>query len=192
MTSTSTATFEIHRIKDGGAQMRAEMRAETVADYADDMLGGATFPAIIVFHDGADHWLADGFHRISAARKIGRETIEADIREGTARDAILYRIGSNASHGLRRTQADKRHAVERLLTDPEWARWSDRKVAEIAKVDHKTVGKIRRELAGEIPRTNGKPNGAGGSIVESILATLSDEKLVAECKRRGLTVAPDV
>jgi hypothetical protein len=52
---------------------------------------------------------------------------------------------------LRRTQADKRRAVERLLKDPEWAQWSDRKIAEAAKIDHKTVGAIRRELAGEFP-----------------------------------------
>ena len=164
--------IEIARIKDGGAQMRVEMRAETVHDYADDMLDGATFPPIIVFYDGTDYWLADGFHRVEAARKIGRETIDAEIREGSPRDAILYGIGSNASHGLRRTQADKRRAVERLLKDPEWARWSDRKIAEVAKVDHKTVGKIRRDLSGEFPtgkslkrgefpRPNGKPNGRG-------------------------------
>src|SRR5262245_57379811 len=77
---------------------------------------------------------------------------------------------------MRRTQLDKRRAVERLLSDPEWARWSDRKIAEAAKVDHKTVAKIRREFAGdgevpaqkvaksqasnggEIPRANGKPS----------------------------------
>jgi len=99
---------------------------------------------------------------------------------------------------LRRTQADKRRAVERLLADPEWARWSDRKVAEIAKVDHKTVGKIRRELSGEIPtgklvngeipKPSGKPNGSG-SVVESVLKSISDEALIAECRRRGLAVA---
>ena len=148
-----------------------------------------------------DYWLADGFHRVGAARKIGRETIEAEVKDGSARDAILHGIGANASHGLRRTQADKQRAVERLLKDPEWARWSDRKIAEVAKVDHKTVGKIRRDLsgefptgkslkspAGEIPRPIGKPNGSG-SVLESVLATLSDEALIAECRRRGLAVA---
>ena len=164
--------IEIARIKDGGAQMRVEMRPETVQDYADDMLDGAIFPPIIVYFDGTDYWLGDGFHRVEAARKIGRETIDAEIKEGSARDAILHGIGANASHGLRRTQADKRRAVERLLKDPEWARWSDRKIAEVAKVDHKTVGKIRRDLSGEfptgkslkspggeIPTPIGKPNG---------------------------------
>jgi hypothetical protein len=111
--------ISLAHIKDGGAQMRVEMRPETVDDYANDMLDGASFPPIIVFQDGCDFWLADGFHRVEAGRKIGRETIVAEIREGSCRDAILHGIGSNAAHGLRRTQSDKRRSVERLLKDPE-------------------------------------------------------------------------
>jgi len=184
-------------IKDGGAQVRVEMHPETVADYAADMLDGAVFPPVIVYHDGSDYWLADGFHRVEAARKIDRTEIEAEIRKGTARDAILHGIGSNATHGLRRTQGDKRRAVERLLTDPEWAAWSDRKIAQLAKVDHKTVGKIRRELTGEIPTPSpidgeipaptDKPK-ERGSVLADVLRSVSDDLLVAECHRRGLTV----
>jgi ParB-like nuclease domain len=184
-------------IKDGDAQMRVEMHPETVADYAADMLDGAVFPPVIVFHDGADYWLADGFHRVEAARKIDRKEMEVEIRDGTARDAILHGIGANATHGLRRTQADKRRAVERLLTDPEWAAWSDRKIAQLAKVDHKTVGKIRRELtgeiptpkpmSGEIPTPTGKPK-ERGSVLADVLRSVPDDLLVAECRRRGLTV----
>jgi hypothetical protein len=188
------------RIKDGGAQMRVEIRVETVNEYANEMLDGAVFPPIVAFDDGADLWLAEGFHRVEAKRKIGHETIMAEIRKGSARDAILYGIGANATHGLRRTQADRRRAVERLLKDPEWARWSDRKIAETAKVDHKTVGTIRRELAGEFPTTkaakvkpgefptaNGKPNNRA-SLLGDVLRTIPDDVLVAECRRRGLTV----
>ena len=65
-------SIPLDRIKDGGAQMRVEMRPETVNDYAADMLDGAVFPPVIVFDDGTDLWLADGFHRVEAARKIER------------------------------------------------------------------------------------------------------------------------
>src|SRR5215467_201035 len=141
----------LSNIKDPGAQMRIEMRAETVNDYAEAMLNDADFPPVILYHDGTDYWLGDGYHRVAAARKIERKTIKAEVREGKARDAILCGIGANATHGLQRTQADKRQAIERLVNDPEWARWSDRKIADAAKVDHKTVAKVRRELSGEIP-----------------------------------------
>jgi hypothetical protein len=197
-----TQIVPLARIKDGGAQMRVEMRVETVNDYANDMLDGAVFPPVVLYDDGTDLWLADGFHRLEAVRKINRETIVAEIRVGTMRDAILHGVGSNAAHGLRRTQADKRRAVERLLKDPEWARWSDRKIAEVAKVDHKTVGAIRRELTGEFPTTtakgksgefataakpNGKPNNRG-SLLGDVLHSIRDDDLIAECRRRGLTV----
>jgi ParB/Sulfiredoxin domain len=198
--ATRVEPIPLAHIKDGGAQIRVEMRPETINDYANEMLDGAVFPPIVVFHDGCDFWLADGFHRVGAARKIGHETIVAEIREGSSRDAVLHGVGSNAAHGLRRTQADKRRAVERLLTDPEWARWSDRKIAEAAKVDHKTVGTIRRELAGEFPNTkaakvksgefptaNGTPNNRA-SLLGDVLPTIPDDVLVAECRRRGLTV----
>ncbi len=119
----------ITMIGDSGAQMRVEMKPDVVLDYAEDMASGATFPPVVVYHDGTEYWLADGFHRVAAARKLERDTIEAEVIEGTARDAIIHGIGSNASHGLRRTQADKRRAVERLLRDEEWGTWSNRKIA---------------------------------------------------------------
>lgn len=189
----------LSNIQDGGAQMRVEMKPDVVREYADEMAAGVTFPPVIVYHDGTDFWLADGFHRVAAARKLDRETIVAEVHEGGDRDAILHGIGSNASHGLRRTQADKRRAVERLLRDQEWSKWSDRKIAKVAKVDHKTVARVRRELLGgefptgshpngEFPRTNGKPKPTGGSVLKDLLATVSTEVLIEECERRGLRV----
>ena len=192
-------SIALRDIQDGGAQMRVEMRPDVVREYADDMAAGAIFPPVVVYHDGADYWLGDGFHRVEAARKIERETIDAEVLDGDARQAILHGIGSNASHGLRRTQADKRQAVERLLRDEEWTKWSDRKIAKFAKVDHKTVAKVRRDLLGgefptagrpngEIPRTSGKPNSTGGSVLMDMLRTVSTEVLIEECERRGLKV----
>ena len=186
-------------IQDGGAQMRVEMKPDVVLDYAADMAAGATFPPVVVYYDGTDYWLGDGFHRVEAARKLERETIDAEVLDGDARQAILHGAGSNASHGLRRTQADKRRAVERLVRDEEWGKWSDRKIAKVARVDHKTVAKVRRELLGgefptpgrpngEIPRTNGKPNPTSGSVLKDLLKTISTEVLIEECERRGLRV----
>jgi hypothetical protein len=38
-------------------------------------------------------------------------------------------VSANAPHGLRRTNADKRRAVVRLLEDTEWSQWADREIA---------------------------------------------------------------
>lgn len=131
---------------DGGTQMRADLNEGTVAEYADAMSNGAEFPLIVVFHDGAKYWLADGFHRFFAARQANLDALPADIRQGTRRDAILYAACANTSHGLRRTNADKRKAVMALLEDEEWSRLSDNDIAQRCGVTHPFVGKLRASL----------------------------------------------
>ena len=173
---------------------------DTVASYAEDLKAGATFPPIRVYHDGAEYHLADGFHRVEAARQIGLDAILAEVVQGTSRDATLAACAANATHGLRRTNEDKRRAISAMLTDPEWAVWSDRAIAKACAVDHKSVARVRRELTaqkgGEIPSQtdeHGKPSGSeeiptGGSMVERMLASIATEALIAECRRRGIEV----
>src|SRR5215469_12955798 len=111
---------------DPGCQSRVTLNAGIVAEYAEVMKSRGSddaFPPIVVFHNGKGNWLADGFHRYEAARKAGLESIKADIRSGDRRDAILHSVGANTTHGLRRTNADKRRAVSMLLEDKQWLRW---------------------------------------------------------------------
>lgn len=131
---------------DGGTQPRSEINEGAVRDYAEALSNGVEFPPVIVFHDGKDYWLADGFHRWHAHRHAGIAEIRADLKAGTRRDAVLFAIGANATHGLQRTNADKRRAVEMLLADTEWAAWSDHEIARRAAVSHAYVGRIRRSL----------------------------------------------
>lgn len=104
---------------------------------------GAVFPPVTAFYDGSHYWLADGFHRLSAALELDYVKITADIRQGTRRDAVLYSIGANATHGLSRTNADKRRAVERMLHDEEWRGWSDREIARRCAVSNRFVSNLR-------------------------------------------------
>ena len=151
--TTRAATIRNDAIKvDGGTQMRAQLDAATVAEYADTMAasGWGAFPPIIAYYDGSDYWLADGFHRLAAWRSLADFSdalIPADVRSGTRRDAILHAAGANASHGLRRTNADKRRAVETLLRDEEWAKWSNGEIARRCAVSDVFVGKVRDDLS---------------------------------------------
>lgn len=141
--------LELEQIRiDGGTQSRVELSQETVAEYAQAFQAGAQFPAVVVFFDGAYYWLADGFHRYFGARDAGESAISVQVVNGTQRDAVLYSLKANATHGLKRTNADKRKAVETLLKDAEWAAWSDNAIAKACTVDHKTVAKIRAEHLG--------------------------------------------
>ena len=133
---------------DGGTQSRVELNNATVEEYAEAMHEGATFPPVVVFFDGATHWLADGFHRYFGADHAGLEEIAADVRQGTQADAQLFSFGVNADHGLRRTNADKRKAVTGALHHPVSCKWSDRQIAKHCGVSDKTVAAVRDSHCG--------------------------------------------
>lgn len=133
---------------DGGTQPRSYIDAAVVDDYATAMEDGADFPPPIVFYDGTDYWLADGFHRFEAKRQNGNKTVKCDVRQGTQRDAVLFSVGANATHGMRRTNADKRRAVLVLLNDSEWSTKSDRWIADHASVSNRFVSNLRPTVNG--------------------------------------------
>jgi len=145
---------------DGGTQSRVELNEDVVAEYAEAMIDGATFPPVVVFFDGSNHWLADGFHRFFGAKKADFQDISVEIRPGAKRDAVLFSVGANGSHGLRRSNADKRRAVETLLKDAEWTAWSDNAIAKACGVTHKTVSAHRKSILGISQDTE-----RGGSIL---------------------------
>ncbi len=130
-------------VTDAGTQVRAGLNEATVTEYAEALADGAKFPPVIVFHDGDRYIAADGFHRIHAAIRNGATQIECDVRKGNKSDALKFALGCNAHHGLRRTNADKRHAVGMALK--EFPKLSDRALAEICIVSDHFVGDIRRE-----------------------------------------------
>ena len=147
-------TLELKQIRiDGGTQPRVEMDQDVLAEYAELLRNGTTFPPVTVFFDGVAYWLADGFHRYHAHRMVGHDSIAVDGQDGGLREAILYSVGANTEHGLRRTNEDKRKAVETMLTndivskDNEGIPRSDRGVAKLCRVHHGTVSRIRKELS---------------------------------------------
>lgn len=131
---------------DGGMQSRVELNNTTVEEYSEAMADGAEFPPVVVFFDGASHWLADGFHRYFGAEQAGLESIAADVRQGTQLDGQLFSFGVNASHGLRRSNADKRKAVTGALQHPVSGKWSDRQIAKHCGVGNQLVGDVRRSI----------------------------------------------
>lgn len=145
--------LELVRIN-GGTQSRVELNAATIADYTEAVRAAVDLPPVIAFLDGGVFWLADGFHRFHAHRAAGATEINADVRIGTQRDAILYSVGANASHGLRRTNEDKRRAVMTLLTDPEWSTWSNEAVARACNVSPHTVASAKVSISANTEISN--------------------------------------
>ena len=135
---------------DGDTQSRAAVSGETVAEYADAMRDGATFPPITLFHDGSNYWLADGFHRVVASRRFGASEIAADVQIGTREDALWFAIGANKANGIRPNKGDVKHAVELALRT--WPEKTQQAIAEQVGCAQSFVAKTKSQfITGDKP-----------------------------------------
>lgn len=140
---------------DDDIQQRSEGCDNHVVDEYRQLWDADTaFPPVDVFDDGAKKWLADGFHRVVSARHAGKETIRARIHQGKRRDAIVFACGENNSHGIRRTNSDKRKAVITLLKL--FTNRSNRWIAEKALVGHPFVQSLKLQLESNSSLHNGQ------------------------------------
>ena len=137
-------TIPIAKIKvDAATHPRDQLDVQTAEEYGQAMKAGEKFPPIVVFQKGKQYFLADGMHRLEGAKRFGLKEIEADVRQGSRRDATLFAVAANHKHGLRRTNKDKRKAVEIVLADREWRKWSVNRIADLCHVSWDLVDEIR-------------------------------------------------
>jgi hypothetical protein len=154
---SSTSYLALDEIRrDGGTQPRAAIDLKHVKLLEEQIEDGKELEPVVVFYDGESYWLADGFHRYAAHKNQDKEAIACFIHQGTRREAVLYSVGANANHkpALPRSREDKRRAVMTLLQDPEWGKWSNYKIAEVAIVNEKTVRNIRASLTTDFRSDN--------------------------------------
>jgi len=142
--------------RDARTQSRAGLDQDHVQRLFEAYAHGPTIeqmPPIQVVYDPKAKLLVcwDGHHRIAGAAKAGLRELPAEVTEGTVRQAIELAAGANRTHGLPRSRADNRRAVEILLGEACWAKRSDRWIAERVGISHPTVAKIREELADRRP-----------------------------------------
>lgn len=129
-------------------QVRAAIHGETVDRYAEHLQtpGAVPLPPIVVF--GPDsrgfYFLSEGWHRYEAHKKAKRTTILATVKEGGWKEALEHALGSNATHGLPRSNKDKRRVVELALIH--WATKSDQMIADTCAVTRVFVLGVRKEL----------------------------------------------
>lgn len=57
-------------------------------------------PPVVVYRTPEGLLLVDGYHRVAAALRLGRTSIEADIRDGTRSDALEFAIANAAKQGV--------------------------------------------------------------------------------------------
>jgi len=141
-------------------QIRKTLDRQVIDAYKEDIEHGAIMPPLIVFAEqGSQRFiLADGFHRLLAAINAGQKEVDVEVHEGRMLEALIYALGANAGHGLRRTNADKVNAVKIALKDPAISQMTQREIADICRVSHSTVCReIRRSTLGGKSGGNGEP-----------------------------------
>src|SRR5262245_1722255 len=175
---------------DPRAHVRPAIDSGVVTVYAERMAAGDVFPPIVVYRDGLTYRLADGWHRVHAARQLGETSIRADVRVGSERDALWYGLGAQRQHGYRLTDADVRRAV--MLAITAWPDVSGRAIADQVGCAKSYVDSVRRDL--RRVDTTGHPASPvigrdGKQYSSSPEAQAEKRRRAAECFAIGMSVA---
>jgi hypothetical protein len=136
---------------DKGTQTREAIDQKTVTEYAEVIMNKDTLPPLVVFYDGINYYLADGFHRYFAYKQTVTPDVEVEVINGTLRNAQEYALGTNDKHGLKRTNGDKRNAVLIALNDLEWSLLTNREIGKLCRVSHTFVNAIKEKLEADKP-----------------------------------------
>jgi hypothetical protein len=131
---------------DGGTQPRQEINYDVVKDYAELMRDGVTFPPVTVYFDGAEYWLADGFHRYHATKANATATIEAEVVTGSVDDAEEYSFTANGGRGNDLTKEDKKAIIRRMLLKERYAGWSQERIAKHVHVSAMFVSRVKASM----------------------------------------------
>jgi ParB-like chromosome segregation protein Spo0J len=88
---------------------RSHLNADRVDHYMETLDDASP---VTVFRTNIELILSDGHHRVEAARRLGRTTIEADVRPGSRDDALQFAIDhAKEPRGL--TEAEVITAIRR-------------------------------------------------------------------------------
>ncbi len=125
-------------------QVRKKLNKDVIELYMQDILDGAKMPAVVAFAEAGSsrYVLADGFHRLLATVNAEIDEIEVDVYEGGMHEALEYALSANRAHGLRRSNADKIHAVEMALKDPAFSKLLQTEIADLCGVSVSTVSRV--------------------------------------------------
>lgn len=175
---------------DGGTQPRVELDQDLVKEYAEVMRDGVVFPPVEVFHDGSEYWLVDGFHRYFSYKANGIASIEAVVHTGTLREAQFYAWKVNNKHGNRLKPQDIRAIIRIMLTDEEYSKWSNNKIAKELNVSSMTVGRVRVAMQEEAK----KPAQTTVTYVDKHgnTTTMKTDKIKKKAPTQRPTTKPDV
>ena len=143
---------------DGGTQPRGRLDDDVVERYAEAMVAdlwdfSKSSAPITVFSNSSTktYWLADGFHRVAAAKKAGLACVEVDIRQGGKREAKWFSFGVNAEHGYARGKDDVARILKAIFEDTEWRAIPLREISRHTRIPFETVRRHHEKIAASDP-----------------------------------------
>lgn len=147
--------IDINAIRtDPRCQSRTGIDPGLVHEYAEHLREGAVLPPLSTIVIGDEHYLYDGFHRLTAYREAGATTVEVNAEPGDIWDAIERSCAVNNTHGKRRASVDKHRAVETMLTvmEHKGESWSNREIARRCAVSSRFVDNLVSANGAQIQR----------------------------------------
>lgn len=89
-------------------------------------------------------YVVDGRHTLKGWIKLGKKNVPCSVQAGTWAEAVIAAASANQEHlGLRRTNADKRKAVEAILELPDAHQWTNSRIAQQIGVSGEFVRQCR-------------------------------------------------
>lgn len=131
-------------VMDAGTQIRVALNEGTIIEYSERMLAGDKFPPADVFFDGKGYYLADGFHRVLAAKRANLSVFACNVHPGAADRGLWFALAANRRNGLQRTTADKQRAIE--LAFNKFPEKTQQQIAEQVGCSQQYVAKIQNQL----------------------------------------------
>jgi hypothetical protein len=131
-------------IRDPRCQSRTGVDPWLVQEYVVALKEGAVMPPLSTIQAEEGHYIYDGFHRYEAYMRTEAKEIEVETEPGDIWDAIERSCSVNATHGKRRTNEDKRRAVETMLRvmRHRGESWSNREIARRCAVSSRFVDNL--------------------------------------------------
>lgn len=136
---------------DPAIQIRDSNDEETIQRYMDSF---EQLPPIDVFETAGGVLVADGFHRLAAAIRLGRPTIGVTMHRGTYNDAAEFAATANVRNGRQLTKDERNRGIQRLKQIHGDA-WSQGRIAKAMGVSQPTVSQVLR--LDEFRRNNHSP-----------------------------------
>jgi ParB-like chromosome segregation protein Spo0J len=122
---------------DPTVQIRRSNHEPTIRRYEEAF---EKLPPVVVVVTPEGKLLADGFHRVAAAERLGIGEIDARVFEGTREDALELSVLENTKNADPLSPEERDDAIRRLKQlHPDW---SIRQLAEAMSVSHNTIQRV--------------------------------------------------